>query len=62
MPAVTFGKRLDDNPSPGASPTRRCAMSASERQQIEAIITRLSTRPAQSFGEALAAWAHQAKQ
>lgn len=37
-------------------------MSATERQQIEAIVTRLSTRPAQSFGEALAAWAHQAKQ
>ncbi len=36
-------------------------MSALERQQVEAIVTRLSTNPAQSFGATLAAWAHQAK-
>jgi hypothetical protein len=37
-------------------------MSVADRQQIDAIITRLTTRPAESFGSALAAWAHQARQ
>lgn len=40
---------------------RDAHMSALERQQVEAIVTRLSTNPAQSFGATLAAWAHQAK-
>lgn len=37
-------------------------MSATERQQMDAIITRLTTRPGEAFGASLAAWAHQATQ
>jgi hypothetical protein len=37
-------------------------MSARERQQIDAITTRLTDHPAESFGAALAAWSHQAPQ
>lgn len=37
-------------------------MSTSERQEIEAILARLSDRPDQTFGSALAAWSHMAMQ
>jgi hypothetical protein len=37
-------------------------MSVAERQAIEAIVACLNTRPAQSFGQALAGWAHQSPQ
>jgi hypothetical protein len=34
-------------------------MSAEERRQIDAIITRLDERPTETFGSTLAVWSHQ---